>query len=79
MFGRQKKRRMDRTYRFLPETETYPMKPPDPPTEGWWKDPFDPEVVAQRYHDGTRWTQYVAGRTARQWTSVFESPPPADT
>ena len=80
MFGRQKKPkkpRMDRTYPFLPETETYPMKAPDPPAEGWWTDPFHPQV-AQRYHDGTGWTQYVATRLAREWTSVYESPPPAD-
>lgn len=81
MFGRQKKPkepRMDRTYPFLPRTQTYPMNAPDPPTEGWWSDPFKPNLEAQRYHDGTRWTQYVAGRSARQWTSVYESPPPAD-
>lgn len=78
MFGRQKKPRMDSTYPFLPRIQTYPTKAPNPPTEGWWSDPFKPNLEAQRYHDGTRWTQYVAGRTARQWTSVYESPPPAE-
>ena len=82
MFGRQKKPkgpRMDHTYPFLPRTQTYPMKAPDPPTEGWWSDPFDPtSLVSQRYHDGVRWTQYVAVRSARMWSSVFEQPPPAD-
>ena len=82
MFGRQKKPkkpRMDRTYPFLPEIETYPMKAPDPPTQGWWNDPFEPTILeSQRYHDGARWTQYVAVRSARRWSSVFEQSLPTD-
>ena len=75
MWG-QRKRKMDRTYPFLPKPEVFPTKPGDPPTEGWWIDPYEPIMVGQRYHDGTRWTQYICVRTARQWTDVFESPPP---
>ncbi len=82
MFGRRKKpkeRGMDSTYRFLPRIQTYPMSAPDPPTEGWWTDPFErTALLSQRYHDGTRWTQYVAVRSARHWSNVFEQPPDSD-
>ena len=27
-------------YSFLPETQTWPLDPPEPTTEGWWKDPL---------------------------------------
>jgi hypothetical protein len=77
MLGRRKKK-MDRKYPFLPTPEVFPPEPADPPREGWWNDPFEQTMVAQRYHDGMRWTQYVCVRTARQWTEVFEeSPPPS--
>ena len=79
MFGRQKKPkkpRMDSTFPFLPRIQTYPMKAPDPPLEGWWSDPFEPTALeSQRYHDGAQWTQYVAVRSARQWSNVFEQAP----
>lgn len=58
-------------YSFLPETETWPLDPPEQPTEGWWKDPLSSFDIYQRYFDGTKWTPYVSGRTARRWTEIF--------
>src|SRR5207253_10029981 len=67
-------------YSFLPAPKAVPLDPPDPPTEGWWNDPVPPpgpkKVVAQRYHDGTRWTPYVSVRSSRRWTDVLEVPVP---
>jgi len=58
-------------YSFLPEPDTWPLDAPDPPTEGWWKDPLSSFDIYQRYFDGTKWTPYVSGRTARRWTEIF--------
>jgi hypothetical protein len=74
-----KKLKYDDTFPFLPKIEVYPLDPPDPPTEGWWRDPFGGNTVTQRYYDGTRWTQYVSVRTPKRWTDVFEHPPPTAT
>lgn len=30
---------------------------PDPPVQGWWRDPHDPGLI--RYHDGVSWTAFV--------------------
>ena len=69
-------------YEFLPPFESSPSDPPNPPTAGWWRDPVPPpgpkKVIAQRYHDGTRWTPYVTVRTPRRWTQIFETTLPDD-
>jgi hypothetical protein len=56
---------------LLPGPAKCPDRPPDPPTEGWWRDPLNSTEVYQRYHDGKRWTQYVRSRTTRSWTQIF--------
>jgi hypothetical protein len=61
----------------LPRPKSFPREAPDPPAEGWWQDPFQtPGAYSQRYHDGTRWTQYVSLRAMRSWTDIAESPLP---
>jgi hypothetical protein len=63
-------------YPFLPEPPLFPREPPDPPTAGWWWDPFDAgPSFTQRYHDGTRWTQYACYQAGKLWSDVVESPP----
>ena len=75
-----KKLTNDANFPFLPKIEVYPLEPPDPPSEGWWLDPFPGRTsVRQRYHDGTRWTQYISVRTAKRWTGVFEQTPSTAT
>jgi hypothetical protein len=58
-------------YSFLPEPEAWPLDAPDPPTQGWWNDPLSSYDIYQRYYDGTHWTPYVSGRSARRWTEIF--------
>lgn len=60
-------------YEFLPEHPYFPDDPPDPPTAGWWRDPF--RVSSQRYHDGIRWTQYCFRQT-QSGGFIHESPVP---
>jgi hypothetical protein len=63
-------------YSFLPRTKSFPREAPSPPTEGWWRDPFEGDGPgAQRYHDGARWTQYVSLRAMRNWPDIIEDPP----
>lgn len=59
-------------YSFLPMALSG-SEPPDPPTMGWWRDPLSD--FGERFHDGSRWTQYRA-YWSRQWgREVLESPP----
>jgi hypothetical protein len=58
-------------YSFLPAPKSVPIDPPDPPSEGWWNDPLSSDGIAQRYHDGDRWTEYVCIRAPQRWTDVF--------
>jgi hypothetical protein len=62
-------------YSFLPEPKLYPMDAPDPPTAGWWWDPFKAgRSATQRYHDGTQWTQYTSHMAGRLWSDIVERP-----
>ena len=59
-------------YSFLPVVLSG-TEPPDPPTMGWWTDPLSD--FGQRFHDGSRWTQYSEFWT-RQWGHhLLETPP----
>ena len=45
--------------RFLPEPKSVPLDPPEPPSVGWWVDPFRSYGhQVQRYYDGRAWTLY---------------------
>jgi hypothetical protein len=59
-------------YDFLPEHTVFAFDPPDPVVAGWWRDPFT--QFGQRYHDGTRWTQYRFIQPSRGIGSVSEVP-----
>jgi len=64
-------------YPFLPLPESFPFEAPDPPTEGWWQDPYEGDgPVAQRYHDGRQWTQYTSLLAMRKWSDIIETPVP---
>lgn len=58
-------------YSFLPMPTSVLVDPTDPPTEGWWTDPLGSDASYQRYFDGTKWTQYVRGRSLKSWTRIF--------
>ena len=58
-------------YSFLPAPKSVPLDAPNPPSAGWWNDPLSSDEIAQRYHDGNRWTEYVCIRTPQRWTDVF--------
>jgi hypothetical protein len=58
-------------YSFLPPVLSGD-DPPEHPTMGWWNDPF--YDIGQRFHDGSRWTQYSEFWT-RQWGEhLLETP-----
>jgi drug/metabolite transporter (DMT)-like permease len=59
-------------YDFLPEHSVFAFDPPDPVVAGWWRDPFT--EFGQRYHDGTRWTQYRFIQPSRGVGRVSEVP-----
>jgi len=69
-------KRRTEAYPFLPEPPLFPREPPDPPTAGWWWDPFHAgPSFTQRYHDGTNWTQYACYQAGKLWSDVVELPP----
>jgi hypothetical protein len=58
-------------YSFLPP----PLSgddPPEHPPMGWWNDPF--HDFGQRFHDGTRWTQYSEFWTNKMGHHLLETP-----
>jgi hypothetical protein len=75
----------DGRYAFLPHPARIPLFPPEPPTRGWWTDPYRPGPnprkpgylapgpLCQRFHDGGRWTPYISYRMpgARQRKRIF--------
>lgn len=70
--GNERPRKMaPEPYAFLPEPRYVLQDPTDPPEEGWWNDPLSSDNATQRYYDGERWTPYICGRTARNWTDIF--------
>jgi hypothetical protein len=67
-------------YASLPKPKLYPQDPPQPPTAGWWWDPFKAGPSAtQRYHDGTQWTKYTSNMAGRLWSDIVERPLPDPT
>jgi hypothetical protein len=58
-------------FSFLPMPTGVLVDATDPPTEGWWTDPLGSDASYQRYFDGTKWTQYVRGRSLKSWTRIF--------
>lgn len=60
-------------YSFLPVVfRASGDKLPDPPTMGWWEDPFGD--FGQRFHNGKRWTQYSEFYSSRSGHHLLEVP-----
>ena len=59
-------------YSFLPPA-LVGDDPPEHPTIGWWTDPLSD--FGQRFHDGSRWTQYSEFWSRAWGEHLLESPP----
>lgn len=51
---------------------------PSPRRAGWWKDPAKSHSMAVRYHDGTRWTEFVCNAARTIVTPIERIPLPPD-
>jgi hypothetical protein len=61
---------------WLPKPPGMRFPPPVPVEEGWWEDPAHIDDLALRYHDGTKWTEFVCLVGWRMKGSVVRSPMP---
>jgi hypothetical protein len=58
----------------VPDPPFFRLPVPDPPVAGWFEDPFAPDAAQARYHDGFRWTEFVARRAGRSSMILLKRP-----